>query len=272
MRDLVRSAALVMTAVAFIQVAPADAQNACIPTVVAPPEPGFKLVPVHAGLDPRTGFGPSPPPGANIQLRNTATGAVTRLPWSTWEWDRIVLPVPGTVPNGTYDVTLNEATGSTHHAYVFPNCVAVNRPDFHALVGEPVAVARPSLSLAQTPDQVCDRTATIRLTGIGFTPGTEQPVAGSWRGEPASFEPMSRRWHRGATMVELGTDDPRGADFYTAWIQSLRIYNARTMELTIQICYILENGVKARIWFHDGSQRPWVPITLADRRYYMYRP
>jgi hypothetical protein len=203
---------------------------------------------LRAGEEIRIGspgaFGGAPSAEVTLSYSN-ATGSINRhfgspRAWSTRE---VAFLLPSNLPDGVYGVTLSSPAGALRN----PTCFTIGPP----LVGVttirgPAGVALATLDTVVDGDWPCTGETMIRLWGKRFTPGTEAA------GVP------SLAWTAGKTMVEFAGDArpfPLLRDPGIAPRMSIR--DAGTIEYTTSRCILLLPGLKARIWFPDGTKSAW---------------
>jgi hypothetical protein len=216
----------------------------------------LSCTPAHlrAGAEIRIGspgaFGGSPSADVVLTYRNTAGGTAARFgaPRS-WNTREVAFLLPSDVATGVYEVVLSSPAGALRN----PSCFTVDPP----LVVAPIAprtvivasVLR-SLDEAVDGDLPCTGDTMITLWGKNFQPGTEGGVI-----NPAA------NWVAGKTMVELGGGVPYPPPTRPLFSPPrIAIRNAGTIEYTISRCILLMPGLKARVWFPDGTKSAWKTV------------
>jgi hypothetical protein len=215
--------------------ADARAQLTCAPARL---RAGFEL-----RIDSPGAFGASPSAGVVLTYRNTAGGTATPFGAAhSWSAGEVSFLLPVGFPTGTYEVVLSSPAGA---ALRNPACFTVDP----ALVAAPlarrtvVAGGAHTLDMAVDGDLPWDGDTKITLWGKNFQPGTE-----------ASGPP----WTAGKTWVELSGDGrPYPPTTRTFAPPRIVIRDAGTIEVTVSKYILLIPGLKARVWFPDGTKSAW---------------
>jgi hypothetical protein len=245
-----------LTAVAFTALVagstPANAQFACSPpTVTSGAE--FHLTSTAK-------FGATRPAGVAVEVFAGA-GAPRGLTILNWAASDVLVRLPGDIPPGPYGVRITTPAGTPQQN---PSCVTVR-----AVVSAPI---RPTTAAAGTVvatltgavdgDPPCTGTTMITLWGSHFRPGTESVRHIGWPGETLVLV-GAPAWASGKTVVELGGTRGAYPPVRPTASPRLVILDQGTMQLTLDRCILLWPGLKARIWFPDGTKSAWQPVRTA---------
>lgn len=223
---------------------PANAQFACSPATVSA---GAEF---HLTSGAR--FGSTQPAGVTVEVF-AAAGAPRRLTIRNWTSSDVLVRMPADIPGGAYGVRITTPSGPPQQN---PSCVTVR-----TLVSAPLrprtavtGTVAARLDTAIDADLLCPGPTKITLWGSNFTPGTESSSHIGWPGERFVG---SSGWVSGKTMVELGA----ARDAFPLLLRPIRpqlvIQDAGTMYFTVSQCVLLFPGLKARIWFPDGTKSDW---------------
>jgi len=222
---------------------PANAQFACSPATVSA---GAEF---HLTSGAR--FGSTQPAGAAVEAF-AAAGSPRRLTIRSWTASDVLVRLPVDMPDGAYGVRVTTPAGLPQQN---PSCVTVRTlvPALRPRTAVPGTVAA-RLNYALDADMLCPGPTRITLWGSNFTPGTESSSHIGWPGE--RLLGLSG-WTSGKTMVELGA----ARDAFPLLLRPIRpqlvIQDAGTMYFTVSQCVLLFPGLKARIWFPDGTKSDW---------------
>jgi hypothetical protein len=199
-----------------------------------------------AGAEIRIGspgaFGGSPSAEVVLTYRNTAGGGPARFgPARSWSSREVAFVLPAGLANGVYEVVLSSPAGALRN----PACFTIGPP----LVAAPLAPRTVVAGMVQSLDMAVDGDlpwigdTTITLWGKNFQPGTEAPA---------------RPWTPGKTWVELSGDGrPYPPTSRTFAPPRIVIRDPGTIVYTVTKYVLLIPGLKARVWFPDGSKSAW---------------
>jgi hypothetical protein len=228
------NARAIAAAALFLGSAAAPAQLTCTPS---------RLL---AGAELRIGspgaFGVSPSGEVRLTYRNTAGGSATAFTGPrSWSAREVAFLLPAGLADGVYEVVLSSPAGALRN----PSCFTVG-PAFVAAPLAPrtvVAGVVRTLDMAVDGDLPWEGDTKITLWGKNFQPGTE-----------ASGPP----WTAGKTWVELSGDGrPYPPTTRTFAPPRIVIRDAGTIEYTTTKYVLLIPGLKARVWFPDGTKSAW---------------
>ncbi|MHB8835082.1 MAG: hypothetical protein ACYC9Y_05160 [Candidatus Methylomirabilia bacterium] len=199
-------------------------------------------------------FGSTQPAGVAVEAFAGA-GSPLRLTIRNWMSSDVLVRLPAGMPNGVYGVRITTPAGPPQQN---PSCVTVRTlvpaPLRPRTAGTGAVAAR--LDTAIDADLLCPGPTKITLWGSNFTPGTESSQHLGWPTERLIGGTASA-WISGKTMVELGA----ARDAFPLLVRPIRpqlvIQDAGTMYFTVSQCVLLFPGLKARIWFPDGTKSEW---------------
>ncbi len=97
-----------------------------------------------------------------------------------------------------------------------------------------------------TPE--CAGSATVRIQGGPFTPGTGLG--------PSAYGPV--RWTAGRTFAEIRVCDPEYTRFWNRLIYATRVIDERTVEVELFQCIVFQSEARIRLKLPDGTYTNWV--------------
>lgn len=206
---------------------------------------------LRAGEELRIGspgaFGGTPSADITISYSNTA-GTINRHFGSprSWSASAVAFLLPTDLPDGAYGVVLSSPGGALRN----PTCFTIGPPlvAVTTIRGPVAGITLATLDTVVDGDLPCTGDTMITLWGKNFQPGTEAAAAG----------PPATSWTVGKTMVELaGEGRPYPPLTRPFSPPRIAIRNAGTIEYTISRCILLMPGLKARVWFPNGTKSAW---------------
>lgn len=207
-----------LTVVAGLALAAAFPARAQVTFAPNPTESGGVVTLSSDGL---FGAGPGVVSLVNARLSIRLTPEVVR-----WGAGTITVKLLPNTPNGCYDVRVRLGDSGQLSA---SECLTV--------------VLRPSLRAALAEDP-CAQRVTLRLTGRGFSPGTEV------RDQP---DPSGGRIREpGRTSVEPVSSNRAASEIY-ARTMTFHIRSSTVIEAQISKCFVLDSGASMWVWFPSGN-------------------